>query len=76
MSCILISWCAISRSAEADGDLALVPLLKETYQVAQFDLIIPFFSSGPEFDFLTWICFCFSFAAAFGFSSNTFSHSP
>lgn len=37
-------------SAEADGDLALVPMLKETYQVAQFDLIIPFFSSWTELD--------------------------
>ena len=54
-------------SAEADGDLALVPMLKETYQVAQFDLIIPFFSSRPEFYFLQLDLFLLFLGRSLGF---------
>src|SRR5690606_5464427 len=35
-------------ATETDRDLAAVPVFKETYQVAEFYLIIPFFSSWTE----------------------------
>jgi len=51
-------------AAESQGYLGPVPITQETYQVAEFYLVIPFFRPWTKLDFFYLNLFRFFFAAA------------